>query len=114
MTSEIALILKDCKSQQIINSNNIVYLFTPKKTGVSNLIKTGYFNGTESFMRLTVTKDSYGDFCENNYTVFFQDGHSCNWHSGTSGYTCVSESVKEMGNLIYGAAVEKFGKIPKK
>lgn len=114
MTNEIRLFLEACKAEKIMNSATIVYLFTPKKAKIANLIKTGLFDGSESFMRLTVTKDSYGDFCENNYTVFHNDGRSCHWHSGTSGYTCVSESVKETGRLIYNAVVEKFGKIPKK
>lgn len=114
MTSELKFFLEACESEKIVNANNIVYLFLPKKDETIKLIKTGLFDGSEVFIRLTVTRGSYGHFDENNYTVMKNDNKSFTWHSGSSGYTCVSESVKNMGNLIYEAAVEKFGKIPKK
>ena len=111
MTNEVKNFLAAVKAERVVNSNNIVFLFTTKKTAKAkmDLIKTGLFTGSESVMRLRVSKDRYGDLAEFQYSVITEDNKSFSWESGTSGYTCVSDHTRDMGHLIYDTVVEKYG-----
>jgi hypothetical protein len=88
----------------------ICFLFTRKRSEKyrMSLIKTGVFDGNEKMVRLTISKDDYGDWCENTYTVIKDDGDSYSWHSGTSGYTCVSDQMRMRAQLMHDAKNELF------
>lgn len=110
MNNELKLFLEAFRSEAISNSNCKVFLFTRKRSEKYrlSLIKTGVFDGNEKMVRLTISKDDYGDWCENTYTVIKDDGGSYSWHSGTSGYTCVSDQMKMKAQLMHDAKNELF------
>lgn len=115
MTNELKLFLEAVKPEQIINESSRVFLFTRKSSvkARTNLMKTGFFDGNEKVMRLTITKDRYGDWDENTYTVLLDDNKSYSWHSGTSGHTCVSENMHNRAKLLHTAKRELYGDLKK-
>jgi hypothetical protein len=79
-----------------------VHIFKPKATdeAVMKLVGTGFFDGTEKFIRLTSTKNSRGEWRFHVYTVIYNDGHSYSWENGPNGCTCVSERVRWQEKII--------------
>jgi hypothetical protein len=77
-----------------------IFKVKPGDEAMMKLIETGFFDGNESFIRETTTKDRYGDWGEHNYTIIYKNGRSWSWESGTSGYTLVSEETNNQRRII--------------
>ena len=86
----------------IPSENMKVHIFKVKPTdkALMKLIETGVFNGNESIIRKTTTKDNYGDWDEHVYTIIHKDGSSWSWHRGTSGHTCIGEETLRKMRII--------------
>ena len=83
-----------------VNNENCVVLKV-KENSFMNLITLGCFDGKETMFRLTKGSD-------HTCTVWTSDGKSYSWHWGISGYTLVSEKMKEQGRLIARCIVDDF------
>lgn len=79
-----------------------VHIFRVKPTdeAVMKLLETGFFDGTEKFIRKTSTKGSRGEWIFHVYTVIYNDGRSYSWECGSSGHTCVSEKTRRQEMII--------------
>lgn len=67
-----------------------------------DLIKLGYFDGDEKYLRLTK-----GDTI--TCTVIKNDGSSYSWHWGLGGYTCVSDAMSKRGRIISNCIQKDYG-----
>jgi hypothetical protein len=86
----------------IPNKNIKVHIFKVKPTddAVMNLIETGYFDGNESIIRETTTKNRFGEWGEHVYTIIYKDGSVWSWSMGTSGFTVVDEKTHFQRKII--------------
>ena len=102
LTNEMKNFLKAVNFEDpVINSNNVVFLFTVKNTDTAKiaLLKTGVFDGNEEFIRLRVSS-TYGKLDTNQYTVIKRTGNNFSWQSGGGSTTLVSDQTNEMAKLI--------------
>ncbi len=79
-----------------------VHIFRVKPTdeAVMKLLETGFFDGTEKFIRKTSMKGCSGKWSLHVYTIIHNDGRSYSWECGSSGHTCVSEKTRMAQDII--------------
>jgi hypothetical protein len=79
-----------------------VHIFKVKPTdeAVIHLLETGFFDGTEKFIRLTQTKGSSGKWSFSVYTIVQNDGNSWSKEFGSDGWTLMSEKNREMLRIV--------------
>jgi hypothetical protein len=84
------------------NKNMKVHIFKvkPSDDAVIKLIETGFFDGNESIIRETTTKDRFGGWDEHDYTIIYKDGSVWSWHMGNSGFTVVNEKTHQQRRII--------------
>jgi hypothetical protein len=89
----------------VIRENVKVHIFKVKPTdeAVMNLLETGFFDGTEKFVRKTSTKGSSGKWSFHVYTIVQNDGNSWSKEFGSSGSTCMSEKNRFQLEIINNA-----------
>ena len=85
------------------DKNVHIFRVKPGDEAVMKLLETGFFDGTEKFIRRTSIK-GYGDNCSNHiYTVIHNNGDSYSWEETSSGTTCISEKTRLAQKIIDGA-----------
>ncbi len=77
-----------------------IFRVKPGDEAVMKLLETGFFDGTEKFIRKTSTKGYNGKFNFHVYTIIHNDGRSYSWECGSSGHTCVSEKTRWQETII--------------
>jgi hypothetical protein len=92
----------------IPSENMKVHIFKVKDTwdeddAIIKLIETGFFDGTEKFIRKTSTKGYEGTWSNDFYTIIHNDGRSFSWESSTSGGTNISKKIKMEQEIIDNA-----------
>lgn len=92
---------KLCYLVDIIENNEECVILKVKDNKKLDLIKLGYFDGNEEFMRLTKGKN-------HTCTIFKTNGKSFSWYWGSSGCTLVSDNVTAMGKIIESCITEDF------
>lgn len=93
--------MKLCNLVEIEENNEECVILKVKDNVALDLIKLGYFDGNEEYIRLTKGKD-------HNCTIFKKDGTHTDWYWGSSGYTLVSDKTSKKGKLIEECITEDF------
>jgi len=87
------------------NMNVYIFEVLSGDEAVMKLLETGFFDGTEKFIRKTSTKGCGGKWCDHIYTIIYNDGHSYSWECSFSESTCISNKTR-MEQKIIDSAIE--------
>ena len=93
--------MKLCNLVDIIENNIDCVLLKIKDNKQVDLLKLGYFNGNEEYIRLTKGNN-------HTCTIVEKNGDTYNWYWGEDGFTLVSDSTQKRGKLIESCIVDDF------
>lgn len=87
----------------IMENNEQCVVLKVKKNQFANLVSLGCFDGDETMFRLTKGSD-------HTCTVWHgPDNKHYEWHWGDSGYTLVTDSMRNRGHLIQNCISDELG-----